>query len=338
MRFHFLLSVVSIGSIFPFVSVYADEAEWFRPFVSVYADEAEWFRPFVYVGASVAHNDGYNMNESSGCVGLNGIVDGLHLGYQFNPYLMAEIEYQYLGCAAISEQISGDIRQGVFNTKFGYPLTEKVTPYLKVGASSWVSARVNGLASVIGLGLSYSVFDDVALNLEYQHTEAFSYKGSSELSHERFSLGIMYRFGYAKAQDVTFNKPTSREVIVDEIVGPSPKVEKVRINSTRNQVAIFENNTSILINTQELLSIVALLNKSPLTHVVITGYTSNVGRSDYNQLLSERRAGSAASFLMEQGIDSNRIVTKGKGESDPLYSNDSIEGRAMNRRVAIEFN
>ena len=324
MRPHLLLAVFSIGTVFPFVSVQAEETEWFTPF---------W-----YAGASVAHNGGDQIKASSQCDGLNGIIDGLHLGYQFTPYLMTEVEYQYLGCMATTEQMTSDMRQGVVSAKFGYPLTENITPYLKAGATGWVNAKANGIAGVMGLGVSYRVFDDVAFHLEYQYTEPFGNEAFSEFTHQRFSLGIMYRFGHAKPQIITVDKPIIREVIVEKIVEQVPKIETVVITSTNNQAALFENNSSVLLSTQALLSIVALLNEHPKITVVITGYTDSVGADRYNQRLSARRAQHVGDYLISQGIHADRITTEGKGEKEPIASNNTVGGRAMNRRVAIVFN
>lgn len=67
--------------------------------------------------------------------------------------------------------------------------------------------------------------------------------------------------------------------------------------------------------------------------ITITGHTDSTGPEAYNQKLSERRAQSAAEFLRGQGIDD--ITTMGRGESDPVASNATREGRAKNRRIEI---
>jgi outer membrane protein OmpA-like peptidoglycan-associated protein len=69
--------------------------------------------------------------------------------------------------------------------------------------------------------------------------------------------------------------------------------------------------------------------------LMVVGHTDSTGPEAYNQGLSERRAESAANYLMEQGIPSDRISTMGAGESEPVTSNDTREGRAMNRRVEV---
>jgi len=76
-----------------------------------------------------------------------------------------------------------------------------------------------------------------------------------------------------------------------------------------------------------------VLNKYPDTNIEIQGHTDNTGTDEYNQALSERRASTVAFYLQEEGVSSSRISTKGFGENAPKYTNDSEEGRTMNRRV-----
>ena len=87
--------------------------------------------------------------------------------------------------------------------------------------------------------------------------------------------------------------------------------------------------------TTHLDKLVAFLNRYPNREVSIEGYTDSVGSQDYNQGLSERRAESVRHYLREQGIDSGRLSASGKGESDPVASNESASGRQQNRRVEV---
>ncbi len=84
-----------------------------------------------------------------------------------------------------------------------------------------------------------------------------------------------------------------------------------------------------------LNKLVAFLDEYPDRGVSIQGYTDSVGREDYNQGLSERRAGSVKSYLAGQGISSSRLSALGKGQSDPVADNDSAAGRQQNRRVEV---
>ena len=67
----------------------------------------------------------------------------------------------------------------------------------------------------------------------------------------------------------------------------------------------------------------------------IIGFTDNTGKVDYNQTLSEKRAKSVYDYLMMQGVSTDRMVYEGKGIHDPVASNDTPEGRSLNRRVEI---
>ncbi|HSD95686.1 MAG TPA: OmpA family protein [Sulfuricaulis sp.] len=69
--------------------------------------------------------------------------------------------------------------------------------------------------------------------------------------------------------------------------------------------------------------------------IQITGYTDNVGSEEYNKDLSMRRAQAAQEYLVSNGVDQKRIVLSGMGESNPIASNDTADGRAMNRRVEV---
>ena len=71
--------------------------------------------------------------------------------------------------------------------------------------------------------------------------------------------------------------------------------------------------------------------------VLIEGHTDNVGSDESNQGLSERRAQSVQSALMERGVARSQITALGKGENFPIATNDSADGRQSNRRVELIF-
>jgi outer membrane protein OmpA-like peptidoglycan-associated protein len=71
------------------------------------------------------------------------------------------------------------------------------------------------------------------------------------------------------------------------------------------------------------------------TEVRIVGHTDNVGSDAINDPLSRRRAQSTRDYLASRGIGANRIVTEGRGEREPVATNATPEGRALNRRVEI---
>src|SRR5688572_33294212 len=79
--------------------------------------------------------------------------------------------------------------------------------------------------------------------------------------------------------------------------------------------------------------LVNVLNKYPDTNIEIIGHTDAKGSDDYNLGLSERRANAVINYLKSKNISSTRLGAKGMGESDPVATNDTDDGRAQNRRV-----
>jgi OOP family OmpA-OmpF porin len=82
--------------------------------------------------------------------------------------------------------------------------------------------------------------------------------------------------------------------------------------------------------------VVSILSGKPDVRVRVAGHTDATGPDDYNQGLSERRAASVRKYLVEHGVADSRLASIGFGESSPITSNDTREGRALNRRVELE--
>ncbi|MFV0491790.1 MAG: OmpA family protein [Pseudorhodobacter sp.] len=87
--------------------------------------------------------------------------------------------------------------------------------------------------------------------------------------------------------------------------------------------------------TAELSAVARSLLNYPNTTVQVVGHTDNTGSASYNRDLSQRRANSVASVLMNNGVPGGRIQAYGRGEDQPIASNLSDAGRAQNRRVEI---
>ena len=79
----------------------------------------------------------------------------------------------------------------------------------------------------------------------------------------------------------------------------------------------------------------ALLDKQQKVVVEVAGHTDSVGSEEYNQKLSERRAMSVKDYLESKGITATSLTARGYGEAQPVASNDTDAGRALNRRVEL---
>lgn len=85
----------------------------------------------------------------------------------------------------------------------------------------------------------------------------------------------------------------------------------------------------------DLQQVAKIMNDYPQTRVMVAGHTDSVGSNESNQKLSERRANAVKNLLVNNGVNANRIVAKGYGETQPIASNDTAAGRQQNRRVKI---
>lgn len=80
-----------------------------------------------------------------------------------------------------------------------------------------------------------------------------------------------------------------------------------------------------------------VLIRYPDTYVTVEGHTDSTGSHEYNQGLSERRAGRVHDVLVQSGVPRERLSVRGYGETDPVADNATPEGRQLNRRVQLEI-
>lgn len=86
---------------------------------------------------------------------------------------------------------------------------------------------------------------------------------------------------------------------------------------------------------ENLRKLAASLKEYPTTDLLIVGHTDAQGSDDYNQALSQRRAISASTYLEAQGVAAGRLRATGRGESEPVATNDTDAGRQANRRIEV---
>ena len=102
---------------------------------------------------------------------------------------------------------------------------------------------------------------------------------------------------------------------------------------------LFDSNTAMIKaeSTGVLNEIVSILKEYPSSGFTIEGHTDSTGGDALNRELSEARANAVKDFLVRNGIDTNRLLTVGYGESKPIFSNKTRYGRSRNRRVEINL-
>ena len=86
---------------------------------------------------------------------------------------------------------------------------------------------------------------------------------------------------------------------------------------------------------ERLAKVSGIVLAYPSLHLQVEGHTDSVGTDDYNQQLSEKRAGTVRDYLVQQGISADSIESRGFGKTEPVASNETPEGRQQNRRVEM---
>lgn len=140
---------------------------------------------------------------------------------------------------------------------------------------------------------------------------------------------------YMDSQKKDLEKNLAKEIQAGQARIDTLPNHVVRVTMT-NQTAFETNSSSIKPGFETTMGKIAdVVVRYGKTSLTVVGHTDNVGSNDYNQKLSERRAHAVAQYLEGRRVDPIRLAVSGKGEAQPIASNNSESGRQQNRRVEI---
>ena len=183
-----------------------------------------------------------------------------------------------------------------------------------------------------GMGLQYDLSKSMGLRAEaerYRIDDAVGNKGDVNM----FSLGFIYRFGKKEPAPVQKAAPVAAVAAAPVwVVVPVVKMQKY-CSILDIQFEIKQDDVQR--EDKEKLAVVGnFMNKYPETTAVIEGHADNVGEHEYNMKLSERRAQSVVTYLIDNfKISSSRLTAVGYGNSRPIADNSTLEGQQKNRRI-----
>ncbi len=231
---------------------------------------------------------------------------------------------------------------------------------LSLNGSNLSNSSENGLVAGAGGVIRFS--DQLGLRVDYDWFDA----DVGDLSS--VNLGVEYYFGARAAAPVAVAtapppppaaepppppppppppEPTDSDddgVNDDTDACPeTPAGARVNARGCEEQLVLqgvtFEVNSANLTPNSMLTldSVAAILKKRPNFNVEIRGHTDSAGADELNLDLSRRRAEAVMSYLVDGGVDADKLAAAGYGETQPVASNDTADGRAQNRRVALEF-
>jgi len=115
-----------------------------------------------------------------------------------------------------------------------------------------------------------------------------------------------------------------------------PEDVKTKLTYIAKNIYFHTNKTTLQeISYEPLDQLADILNKYPNAKLTIEGHTDNTGSNAYNLMLSKNRAQAVVDYLMTKGIAVSRLNAVGFGEDKPLTTNNTAEGRTLNRRVEL---
>jgi outer membrane protein OmpA-like peptidoglycan-associated protein len=127
-----------------------------------------------------------------------------------------------------------------------------------------------------------------------------------------------------------------RQIEGVDVNRPSEGEIEVRLTSD----ILFDFNSAALRpeSRQTLRDLAQTMSRySDINYIEVEGHTDSIGSDEFNLDLSRRRSTSVRDYLVAQGVPSARVVARGFGESQPKSTNDTAEGRQLNRRVEINI-
>lgn len=140
---------------------------------------------------------------------------------------------------------------------------------------------------------------------------------------------------YMDKQQRRMEQQLAQEQANQEISVTRIDEETLKVNVS-SEVSFDVNQASIKANFRDSLNKVAnVISEYDKTAIHVVGHTDSTGSNSYNQQLSEKRAGSVARYLSQNGIQRDRMRMAGRGEDRPVADNNSSAGRSENRRVEI---
>lgn len=306
--------------------------------------------PFVGVDLGYARptNDNYRAHVGDGATA------NPFAGYMFNDYLglqgqlhftFQEPDNDHRGFA--HENQTTTLFGGTFGPRLVLPLGELVELYAtgQGGGFTGLSGRLNHTAPgfSVGGGVDFNVTPQFAVGVFGRWNRAYMSPrpkdlGPTQASDQRFGedarwmtvgLGLKYAFNGPEAA------PPPPAPPVAQAPPPTPVVKKKIVP----RAVHFDFDKSVIRPdaVPVLNEAVETLKAAGGIAVIVEGHTDSVGSDAYNQELSHRRADAVGQYLVQHGIPANRITTEGFGESRPVASNDTGDGRSQNRRVELRI-
>ncbi len=287
---------------------------------------------------------------------------GVAFGREFNRYFNLELNLDGTRLSGRHGADSINIYGTTLDALVVLNRSGTVSPYLRLGAGfvhdipgGQVPNRTN-FAADAGVGFYWNLWRSAggtrAVALRPEIKVRWENPGRSpDLQDYIADLGFQYSFGGSSASSQVVEsaplppappRATESEPVAAPAVAPPPSRARSALRLPSHGSIIWKGVTlafdsaRLTVPSRSVLDQAAAgLKQHPLLRVQIRGYTDSTGTAAYNLKLSQRRADSVRHFLLAEGVAPAQLDTRGYGLTDPIASNRSAAGRALNRRVVM---
>ncbi|WP_428024795.1 OmpA family protein [Arcobacter sp.] len=288
---------------------------------------------------------------------------GISLGFNLDDSMFDQVELGFLRTLGDVDYKNSNentsITRVFSNLVKEYKLNEKSSLYALVGAGVEIYgneqfSNETGPFANYGFGYKYKFDNDMAIKTDIRHLISFDQGNNNVI----YTVGLAIPFGKkaAPAAPVMKEEPKAVETpkkveepkvldsdndgVIDSLDKEPNTMSGAKVDAEGAMVMVdleinFPINSSI-INKQynnRIKEFAEFLNNNPKLKATIEGHTDYTGSEKYNQWLSERRASSTVKALTKYNVDASRLKAVGFGETKPIATNKTKEGRAANRRI-----
>ena len=295
------------------------------------------------LGWSSYHHDGdFTKGKSNNKVGTAGFI-----GYQFTPYLALETGYNILGSEKSSNGYKSDVEGWQLTGKFSYPATDNINIYTRLGGMLYRNDVINdindsseassGVAPIVAVGGEYYFGGHWTGRLEYQWASKLG-KDDAAPDNGYLSIGATYHFMPKPVPVIFHDSPVVPALATPPTAAPAPV----------SSVILFDYNHSDL-SEQNKLAIDDFYHKSVAPahqpfKIQSIGYADSNGSQHNNNIVAQRRADSAGTYLSALGVKTTDITIDSAGETTQFDQEDCSKYQsaadkkscsAANRRVTL---
>jgi OOP family OmpA-OmpF porin len=221
--------------------------------------------------------------------------------------------------------------------------TTEITDYLvekQNPPEDWVSAIRAGIGTLGQLNSGQLSITDMTINLTGESSSRYSQEDINKILTSSLPNGYQKKLKITIKQNKDLASSSNQSVDTSNTSTDQSKIAEChnRLNEIISglNITFKTGSTKITTSSTKLLDKLAKTKNECTTQLLdINGYTDSIGDSQFNLILSKKRAISVRNYLIQKGVSKQRINAKGFGEALPIANNNTIAGQKENRRIEI---